>query len=291
VKRAFFAVYFLILAGPVHADVSIVWQSDLNATNRQSDGATPIDGSFVFELGSFVGITPTAGNLDQWQDAWRPFGAARYSTAQKRFSNSKTLTSNVAPFTTTTQAYIWGRNGTAPGSEWILIGKSAWKWPNANPGGPPPFPVNWLVDGAAGGDVILGSVNEGGFHMQTAATNFDLTYEKWVAIHFTGGEASAAGDDFDNDGRSNFLEYALDSDPRVVDGPFQVAINANREIEFARGADRVVNWVINASDDLTGFIALTEGFEIVADEPTRLVYRITSPLGVRQFYQVEATQP
>lgn len=285
------AVCFLGLTISSKGDVSIVWQSDLNATNLQSDGVTPLDSGFVFELGSFVGIVPGPENLDQWEAAWRPFGSATYSTAQKRFSNSKTLGSNVAPFTTTARAYIWGRNGTAPGSQWILIGKSTWKWPNANPGGPPPFPVNWLVAGAAGGDVILGSVNQGGVHMQTESVNFDLTYEKWVAIHFTGGEASAPGDDFDNDGRSNFLEYALDSDPKFDDGPFYVGLNASREIEIARGENREVNWVLKSSNDLTGFTAMTEGFEIVVDEPQRLVFRITSPLQTRQFFHVEAVQP
>ena len=289
--RGFFLVCFLVLAGLCPGAVSIIWQSDLNATNRQSDGVTPLDESFVFELGTFVGIVPSAENLDQWEGAWRPFGSAAYTPANKRFSNSKSLTVNTDPFTTTARAYIWGRNGTAPGSEWILIGKPSWTWPNANPGGPPPFPKEWVVAAATVDDVVLGAVNEGGFHMQTEEVNFDLSYEAWVALHFTGGEASGADEDLDNDGRSNFLEYALDSDPRVADGPFQVGINSNREIEFARGRDRVVNWELKSSGDLTGFTAMTDGFEILIDEPTRLVYRITSPSGVRQFYQVEAIQP
>lgn len=289
--RGSLLVCFLVLTCLCPGAVSIVWQSDLNATNRQSDGVTGLDGSFVFELGTFVGIVPSAENLDEWEGAWRPFGSATYTVANQRFSNGKSLATNAAPFTTTARAYIWGRNGTAPGSEWILVGKPVWTWPNANPGGPPPFPVNWLVEGASGGDVILGSVNEGGLHMQTAAVSFELSYESWVAHHFTGGEASEPGEDFDNDGRSNFLEYALASDPRALDGPFQVGINANREIEFARGEGRAVNWVLKSSDDLTGFAAMTEGFEIVVDEPARLVFRITGPLQGRQFYQVEATQP
>ena len=143
----------------------------------------------------------------------------------------------------------------------------------------------------ANDEVVLGSVNEGGFHLQTASVSFTLTYESWVALHFTGGDASGPDEDFDNDGRSNFLEYALDSDPRVGDGPFRVGINSNREIEFTRGVDRVVNWVLKSSNDLTGFTAMSEGFEIITDEPTRLVYRISSPLEGRQFYQVEATKP
>ena len=289
--RGIIAACFFLLVEFGQGEVSITSRSDWNANNRQSDGVTFLDGGFVFELGSFVEITPTSDNLDQWEAAWRPFGSASYDVSQQVFSNSKTLTSNTAPFTTTTRAYIWRRNGTPPGSEWILIGKPTWKWPNANPVGPPPFPVSWLVDGATGSDVILGSVNEGGFHLQTAAASFDLTYAKWVAIHFSEGEASAPGEDFDSDGRSNFLEYALGSDPKAGDGLFYLGMNANGEIEIARGENRVVNWVLKSSDDLTGFTTVTEGFEIVTDEPTRLVYRLTGPLAGRKFFQVEAVQP
>jgi hypothetical protein len=74
------------------------------------------------------------------------------------------------------------------------------------------------------------------------------------------------------------LEYALGSDPKVGDGPFYVGINASREIELARGERRVLNWVLKSSSDLTGFTVMTEGFETVVDEPTRLVYRLTGPL-------------
>ncbi|MEJ6580025.1 MAG: hypothetical protein QNL33_11305 [Akkermansiaceae bacterium] len=138
--------------------------------------------------------------------------------------------------------------------------------------------MNWRVAGAAGGDAILGSVNEGGFHMQTEVVSFTMTYEAWISTYFEAGDVSAPSEDFDNDGCSNFLEYALGSDPKVGDGPFYVGINASREIELARGERRVLNWVLKSSSDLTGFTVMTEGFETVVDEPTRLVYRLTGPL-------------
>ena len=289
--RHIVGLFFLGLMGLSEGAVTINWASDFQATNRQSDGVTGLDASFEFVLGTFVGITPTSENLAQWEGAWRPLGTAIYnpSPSLQRFSNSVALTSNAAPFTTTARAYIWGRNGLLPGSEWILIGKPGWKWPTANQSGPPPFPVEWEVAGATGSDVVLGSANTGSIHMQTAVADFDLSYDQWAAAKFTGGGATAPNDDFDNDGRSNFLEYALDSDPMVKDGPFQVGLNRNLEIEISRGVGRRVNWVLKKSGDLKKFTAMTEGFEVVVDEPSRLAFKITGPLTGKQFFHVEAT--
>ena len=283
-------IFLVGFIAPCGANVTIGWSSDFRGVNRQSDGTTPLDESFEFVLGTFVGIVPTLDNLSEWEDAWQPFGTAIYDPDPDidRFSNSEQLTSNAAPFTTTARAYIWGRNGLEPGSEWILIGKPSWQWPLANPVGPPPFPTTWLVSGATGADVVLGSVDDGIHHMQTAKVVFELNYGRWASMRFSGGEASAPTDDFDNDGRSNFLEYALDSDPKVKDGPFEVSLNADLEIEIARGIGRQVNWVLKNSGDLTGFTEMVDRFEIVVEEPDRLVYRILPPQEGRQFYQLEA---
>jgi hypothetical protein len=280
--------FLVLLCNQLEAAISIEWSSDLNAVNRQSDGVTAFDEQFEFLVGTFEGIKPSADNLEEWESAFRLFGTAVYSIENKRFSNAKTLTSNDPPFTTSVRAYIWGRNGTTTGSEWILIGKPSWTWPAANPGGPPPFPIRWLVANAEGDDVILGSVEEGGFHMQTASVELVLPYSEWVDLNFEGGEDSGVSEDFDSDGRTNFLEYALGSDPKVSDGPFVTPINADLEIEVARAPGREVEWVLQVSNDLTDFVDMADGFEVAVDEPERLVLKISPDATARRFFRMKA---
>lgn len=281
--------FLVLLCVRLEAAISIEWSSDLNAVNRQSDGVTSLDDQFEFLVGAFEGITPDVDNLEEWEDAFRPFGTAIYAVDNQRFSNAKTLTSNAPPFTTSARTYIWGRNGTSSGSKWILIGKPSWTWPSANPGGPPPFPIRWLVANAVEeDDVILGSVEEGGFHMQTAAVELVLSYDAWAALNFEGGEDGGATGDFDSDGRSNFLEYALGSDPKASDGPFFTPINADREIEVTRAPGRQVEWVLQSSNDLTNFVDMSDGFEVTVDEPGRLVFKISPDPTARRFFRIKA---
>jgi hypothetical protein len=277
-----------LLIGSAGGAISIEWSSDIGATNYLSDGETPLGGEFEFLLGTFVGISPGTGNIDLWEDSWVTFGEAGYSEGLSRFSNARSLTSNAPPFTTNDQIYIWGRNGTVSGSEWILISKSTWKWPNANPGGPPPFPVRFLVAGTSGEDAILGSVNEGGVHMQTEKVEIVLTYDAWATEQFSEGEPSGADLDFDEDGRSNFLEYALGSDPKIKDEPFRFALKPDFTFEFTRAEGRSVKWVVEGSDDLVGFEALEDGVEVRIDTPTRLGYKITDISAEKKFFRIKA---
>lgn len=286
-KRAIAAVLILCL-GEVLADASVEWSSDNGALNLQSDGVTPLNGDFEFLIGSFVGIVPTVDNLSDWEGSFQSLGSTDYSTDFDRFFGTATLVSNAAPFTTNTRVYVWGRNGTVPGSEWILFGRPTWKWPNANPVGPPPFPTRFPVFEVTTDDVVLGAVGEGEVHLQTTVASFDLSYASWVEMNFGVGEDSAAGSDFDEDGRSNFLEFALDSNPKMKDEDFRVILNRSLEIEVPRVAGRTVEWVLLASDDLVGFEEMTTGFEIAVDEVERLVFRITPPLASPRFFQVEA---
>lgn len=281
----FLTLSFFLKAG---GQTSVVWASDFGALNRQSDGVSPLTSDFEFVLGSFVGITPRRDNVDEWEDAFQPFGTANYIVGQQRFSQSQTLTSNNPPFTTSTRPYIWGRNGTESGSEWILFGAPTWTWPVVNTGGPPPFPVSFLITALTQEDALVGSINEAGFLMQTELVVFDFTYEDWVASVFSAGDATAHELDFDGDGRSNFLEYALDSDPKSPDPPFQVALEDGFLMEIPRVPGRQVNWQIQSSDDLSGFTTMTTGFEIVIDEPERLVIQINPPFGDRKFFRLQA---
>lgn len=279
--------------GVLWADIEIRWSSDLDVVNVQSDGTTPLDGSFEFFIGSFEGLVPDAGNVADWMASFRVFDTTAYDPETGRFASVKDLVSNAPPFAIGTRAYVWGRNGTGSGSEWILFGRPSWTWPDAapNPLAPPPLPLSWLTQAVGREDVVLGSVNEGGWQLRTARVVLDLSYPDWAGQVFLPGDDASAGGDPDGDGRSNFLEYAVGSDPREEDRPFEVGWNANREIEVNRAPGREVQWVVQVSEDLEEFTDLDGGVAFVVDEPDRLVFRIENPGPGQRFFRVAARQP
>lgn len=272
----------------LRADIAIEWSSTEDGLDLQSDGLSPLDDDFDFLLGTFVGLTPDRENLSEWEEAFQVFGTASYRPASGRFFASEILSSNSAPFTTTARAYVWGRNGLESGSEWILFGRPAWTWPNATSIGPPPLPERWLVAAVDPEEVVLGTVNAEGVQMQTEAVRLTLGYRAWAAEAFPEAAESEPGQDFEGDGRSNFLEYALGSDPTTEDPPFEVVINSRQELTLAPAPDREVNWVLHESADLKTFAVMTEGFEVIVDEPDRLVFQITGGEPSPRFFRVEA---
>lgn len=267
--------------------IQIEWSSTPGGVDLQSDGVTVIDDSFEFLLGSFDGIVPTADNVSEWEGAFQVFGTAPYFPTLSRFQRQISLESNDSPFTTSTRAYVWGRNGTGPGSEWILFGKPSWTWPNANPVGPA-LPVRWLVFSITPADVVLGTVNADGVQMKTVQVDLSLTYQQWTEVFFEPGDDASGGSDFDGDGRSNFLEYAAGSNPKAVDGPFEPELIGVDQLVIPRAAGREVEWVIYQSENLQGFEEVTSGVEVVADDADRLVLRMTTSSGPRRFFRVEA---
>lgn len=279
---------FLPFALP--AEIGIEWSSSPGGTDRQSDGLTPMDGEFEFLLGTFVGITPSRDNLSDWGEAFEVFGTVGYSENEGAFLGFERLANNNPPFTTSARAYLWGRNGSGPGSEWILFGKPGWTWPEVNPFGPPPLPVRWLVSSVSPEDVILGAVNEGGVQMQSERVFFILSYADWAETAFEEGEDETPDGDPDDDGRRNFLEYALGSDPGRGDPPFSPFVSPQGDLVIERAPGREVAWFLQQSDDLQEFTESTEGFEVVDEEPARLVFRPTGALKARRFFRVE-TRP
>lgn len=286
-KRLTFLI-ILFSPGAAFGDAEIQWESELDEVNLQSDGVTPMDESFVFFLGAFEGLVPDATNLGDWEGAFRVLDSTVYRPADGGFLGETILTQNLPPFTAGGQAYVWGRNGTSPGSEWILFGRSTWTWPVANTIGIPPLPRSWIVSGLSAEDVVLGTVNQGGVQMQTEVASFPLSYEIWSATVFQKGDDSSQDADPDEDGRSNFLEYALGSDPKEADGPFEVAFIDGRDLEVFRAPNREVEWVVEESTDLVSFGARMDGITLVVDEPDRLLFRIEGPAQGKRFFRISA---
>jgi len=273
----------------IPAAVNFEWNSDENGVNRQSDGVTPMDNSFEFVIGNFsAGFDPETRDKDEWVDHFEILGTTQYGALfPERFITTTSIESNDSPFGLADDVYIWGRNGTESGSEWILVNSDSWSWPEANPIGPP-IPVTIGMGTAVDDEALVGSVNSGGAHMQSEKVVFELSYAVWAEGEFEPGEASARTDDPDGDGNDNFFEFAVGSNPKKKDAGGNVSISTGRAIHIKRPQGRQVTWKIEASDDMTNFTELIGGYEIAIDTSDELVFQITESLTARRFYRAVA---
>lgn len=115
-------------------------------------------------------------------------------------------------------------------------------------------------------------------------------YTSWATDNGIDGEPS--GGDFENDGLSNFLEYALGKNPTVSDAPAGTFDGSS--VSFTKGADAITNgdvqWVIEESDDL----GVTDAWEAVVthlagDATPTISY--TLPTGeTKKFVRLNATE-
>ena len=125
------------------------------------------------------------------------------------------------------------------------------------------------------------------------------TLADWLTRHPTVG---AATDDSDKDGRSNFLEFALFTNPSVATGsePPLVAVQANRmTLTYPRHKPAAgVTYRVEISDGLNTFRPPTPGElteSLLADDGITETVQVTdtAPLGtpVRRFLRVKVTSP
>ena len=140
----------------------IAWASDAFALNLMADGGTTFaesDEPIRFELGAFSeGFDPNTTPKAQWASYWVVLQAAMYDPIEDQVIETATLAGNSAPFTTNSQAYIWGFNtkDVDAGAEWIVIAASEWKFPSADSTLPTTFSVS---DADTPAEVLMGSVN------------------------------------------------------------------------------------------------------------------------------------
>ena len=125
----------------VHAQVTTVaFTSPAFEIGNDSSG-TALTTGYTFSVGSFESFTPTTLNTADWLGNFTSLGSINWDTTFTQYSGTANLTNNATPFTSGSQAYVWGYNTQtiASGTEWILLTNSSWTYPTA--GNVPT--VNW----------------------------------------------------------------------------------------------------------------------------------------------------
>jgi len=139
---------------------------------------------------------------------------------------------------------------------------------------PPTFV--WSTDGGSidASGLFTAGATTGNFTVSVAlgvlSESADVTItgerlETWRAAHFSAGEASGNAQDFDGDGLSNLVEYALGSDPRVINASPAVTLESGYlTMNFSRPrALPDVSYAAEVSSDLVSWTTLP--LEIVTD--------------------------
>ncbi len=153
-------------------NTQIAWASEIFATNLMSDGVTTFEASgqsIRFELGTFAtGFDPRNASPQDWLDNWIILQGTDYDPIENQFINTATLHAGDPAFTAGGQAYIWGYNSKDPeimdSTGWLIVGSPLWTWPSTSA----PLPSVFSMSDATNADVLIGSVNGSGYHMQLA---------------------------------------------------------------------------------------------------------------------------
>jgi PKD repeat protein len=116
--------------------------------------------------------------------------------------------------------------------------------------------------------------------------------EAWRAAHFSAGEDSGNDADFDSDGLTNLLEYALGTDPRARNaGPAAALVSDHLTLNFLRPrALPDVDYAAQVSGDLTTWTTLP--LEVVTDGETqtmRAVDTVPASSAAQRFMRLKAT--
>ena len=273
---------------------TINWFNPQGQVNLTSSGL-PMDGLFQFQLGVFTdGFTPTRRNLHKWALKWHPAMQGNYNPVTKAFDEDHTVVANPAPFLANTNAYIWGRRAAAGGDEWILFRKSAWRWPTPNPMNP--FPLVW--NAAEADQVVIGSIN-GPVHVMKSESV--ASYSQWQGAELAGEILNAPGDDPDDDGVPNLLEFVFGLPPKVAGPPPAIAVTITEiggqnflKASIPRLSGRVADLTVMVSGDLTTWHSGPEHTVEISSDATSWVVRDLTPLAAgegRRFMKLRAIVP
>jgi hypothetical protein len=298
------SVLFLTTCSFAVADTTIFWNSPQGAANVTSNGITPMDASFRFELGVFnPGFVPASGNISQWAENWNPAQRTAYQADIKRYTDIFIATGNASPFTAGSPMYVWGFKGDPLAGEWILFRAAGWTWPTV-----PPVPA-FLTWDAKDATAVIGTINATGspFLMKSAAVaNLPppkTSYSQWVADELSGETLVAAHEDADGDGNANVFEFMAGTPPKVAGAPIPFGYSLvessgsyYNQLSVLRRIDRPVSLTFQVSGDLdpNTWVSGAGNTTQVSSTNTSVVVRDLTPVSPgspRRFIRVSATAP
>ena len=293
----------LLLSASRSPATDILWGGTF-ATNNQPLGylnaaGGPMTQDFLLELGVFVaGFDPAVQPPSAWAAAWRPAARTYLSVVRSganllyRGGSRHANPDNTAPFTIGARGYIWVRNQKAVGAEWALVTAPAWTWPEGG-GFSGPLEVVWQFT-SPGAVAIAGSVNGGGAQVRTAALAGVappvLTWAEWQGIYLAAPSIPAAQRlpeaDFDGDGQSNLLEFALGSVPvdAAMRGPVPVPWVLDEAglrwpaLTIPRNASATLTWTVESATGLAGWVSGPAHTLTLSSAPDALTVRSTEAL-------------
>ena len=287
-RRCWLLLVVVWLAGVMARAQQITWESDPGSVVLTGAGM-PMSGTFVFELGVFTGsFVPSQTNTSEWSANWVLARRVTCNAPDGYFTDDCIASNHSSPFVTDKEVYVWGFQGGASASEWILFRNNAWTWP-APPQGPPPFPLLWNAKAAT---AIVGSIHAGGtpFQMQSAtvsdAASPPTTWLQWQSVELAAEPIlKGPNDDPDHDGTPNLLEYVFGTPPLQAGAPPAtpvrlVTVDTQRFLQMSipRRIDHPATLIVQVSPDLTHWDAGDAFTTVISNLPGEWVVRDRTPL-------------
>jgi hypothetical protein len=118
-------------------------------------------------------------------------------------------------------------------------------------------------------------------------------YDSWAADPAKGNiPGEPATGDFDHDGISNLVEYALGMNPRVSSQP--AGVLAGKVLTFTKGADAIANgdvsWVIETSTSLAADSWIPQVTQAAGDPDATISHTLTPGNPAQNFARLRVTQ-
>jgi hypothetical protein len=118
-------------------------------------------------------------------------------------------------------------------------------------------------------------------------------YASWANDPLKGNiPGEPAGGDFDNDGLSNLVEYALGKNPRVSSQPAGVLLG--NTVTFTKGSDAIANsdvsWIIETSATLEAGSWTPQVTQAPGEASAEIAFTFAPPTPVKNFARLKVTQ-